>query len=98
MKTVDPGQILQSTDMLPKVHFYSSVLSRESVRTKFACAVPFKPGARYAQKCICTISLNRVDINPPLGGGLKSTSGEFSTRVKRNATCKCAIHFVYMVG
>ena len=34
----------------------------------------------------------------PLGGGLKSTRGEISTRVKRNASCKRAIHFVHMAG
>ena len=43
-----------NTDMPPKVHFYSPVWSRESVRVKFASAVPFKPGARYAQKYVCT--------------------------------------------
>ena len=31
-----------NTDMPPKVHFYSPVWSRESVRAKFASAVPFK--------------------------------------------------------
>ena len=57
-----------NADMPPKVHFYSPVWSRESVRAKFASAVLFKPGARYAQKYVCTIFSARVDFNPPLGG------------------------------
>ena len=33
-----------------------------------------------------------------VGGGLKSTRGEISTRVKRNASLKRAIHFMHMAG
>ena len=72
-----------NTEMPPKVHFYNPVWSCEYFRAKFACAVLFKPGARYAQKYVCKIFLTR---------------GEISTRVKRNASCKRAIHFVHMAG
>ena len=68
MKTVDPGQILICRQKSTSTLIYSPIWSRESVRAKFGSAVPFKPGARYAQKYVCTIFLTRVDFNPPLGG------------------------------
>ena len=100
MKTVDPGQILICRQKSTSTVLYGHVNPfARNLHLHFS-AVPFKHGARYAQKYVCTIFLTRVDFNPPLGGGggLKSTRGEISTRVKRNASCKRAIHFMHMAG
>ena len=73
MKTVDPGQILicrqKSTSTVPFSHV--------NPFANLACTVMFKPGARYAQKYVSTIS---------------------SIRVKRNASWKRPMNFVYMAG
>ena len=97
MKTVDPGQILICRQKSTSTVLYGHVnpfarnlhlqccsnLARDTHRSTF---VRFSwPGL------ISTLPLGG-------GGGLKSTRGEISTRVKRNASCKRAIHFVHMAG
>ena len=61
MKTVDPGQIL-----ICRQRSTSRVLFGHVNTFAFACAVLFKPDARYTRKYVCTIFSPRVDFNPPL--------------------------------
>ena len=103
MKTVDPGRPGSNTDM-PQ-NSTSRVLSGHvnpfARNLHVQCCSNL---ARDARKYVCTIFLTRVDFNPPpkgrvpLGGRVEINRGKISTRVKRNASCKRAIHFVHMAG
>ena len=95
MKTVDPGQILichqKSTSTV--LHGHVNPFARNlhlQCRSNLARDSHRSTFVRFSWPGLVSTL--------PLWGGLKSTRGEISTRVKRNASCKRAIHFVHMAG
>ena len=95
MKTVDPGQLLICRQKSISRVLYNHV-------NPFARNLHVQCCSNLARdthrSTFVWFSWPGLISTLPLGGGLKSTRGEISTRVKRNASCKRAIHFVHMAG
>ena len=95
MKTVDPGQILICRQKSTSTVLYGHVNPLARNLHLQCCSNLARDTHRST---FVRFSWPGLISTLPLGGGLKSTRGEISTRVKRNASCKRAIHFVHMAG